>query len=202
MKKFETLTSWAATLPQPNIDTDQIIPASHLKTVKREGLGRFAFEAARYDKKGEPNPDFIFNQPKFAKAEILISGPNFGCGSSREHAVWALADMGIRAIISEQFADIFATNAPKNGMLLITLSKDGIEELMRHAKTRQVRIDLPNQTVEIEGTPKKIPFEIDPFDKKCLLEGLDQIALTLEQNAEISAYEARWKKKTPWLFHD
>jgi len=202
MKKFETLTSWAATLPQPNIDTDQIIPASHLKTVKREGLGRFAFEASRYDKKGEPNPDFIFNQPKFVKAEILIAGSNFGCGSSREHAVWALADMGIRAIISEQFADIFATNAPKNGMLLITLSKDGIEELMRHAKTRQVKINLPNQTVEIEGTPKKILFEIDPFDKKCLLEGLDQIALTLEQNAEISAYEARWKKKTPWLFHD
>lgn len=202
MKKFESLTSWAATLPQPNIDTDQIIPASHLKTVKREGLGRFAFEASRYDKKGEPNPDFIFNQPKFAKAEILISGPNFGCGSSREHAVWALADIGIRVIISEQFADIFATNAPKNGMLLITLSRDEIEELMRHAKTRQVRIDLPNQTVEIEGGRLRISFEIDPFDKKCLLEGLDQIALTLEQNAEISAYEARRKKKTPWLFHD
>ena len=202
MKKFETLTSWAATLPQPNIDTDQIIPASHLKTVKREGLGRFAFEASRYDKKGEPNPDFIFNQPKFVKAEILISGPNFGCGSSREHAVWALADMGIRAIISEQFADIFASNAPKNGMLLITLSRDEIAELMQNTKTKQVRIDLPSQTLEIEGDPLRISFEIDPFDKKCLLEGLDQVALTVEQNAEISAYEARWKKKTPWLFYD
>jgi len=145
---------------------------------------------------------FIFNQQPFDKAEIMIAGPNFGCGSSREHAVWALADMGIRAIISEQFADIFASNAPKNGMLLITLSRDEIAELMQHTKTRQMRIDLPSQTLEIEGDPLRISFEIDSFDKKCLLEGLDQVALTLEQNTEISAYEARWKKKTPWLFHD
>lgn len=202
MKKFETLTSWAAPYLQANVDTDQIFPAAHLKTVKREGLGRFAFEVNRYDKSGQPDSGFIFNQQPFDKAEIMIAGPNFGCGSSREHAVWALADMGIRAIISEQFADIFASNAPKNGMLLITLSRDEIAELMQHTKTRQVRIDLPNQTLEIEGDPFRISFEIDPFDKKCLLEGLDQVALTLEQNAEISAYEARWKKKTPWLFHD
>ena len=202
MRKFETLTSWAATLPQPNIDTDQIIPARHLKTVKRDGLGRFAFEAARYDKKGESNPDFIFNQSPFDKAEILIAGTNFGCGSSREHAVWALADLGIRAIISEQFADIFASNAPKNGMLLLTLGRDEIAELMQHAKSKRVRINLPSQIVEIEDMQVKIPFEIDPFDKKCLLKGLDQIALTLRQNAEISTYEARWEKKTPWLFHD
>jgi len=202
MKKFEILTSWAATLPQANIDTDQIIPAGHLKTVKREGLGRFAFEATRYDKKGQPNPDFIFNQPPFDKAKILIAGTNFGCGSSREHAVWALADMGIRAIISEQFADIFASNAHKNGMLLITFGKAEIAKLMKYAKTKQIAIDLSDQLVEIEGTQVKIPFEIDPFDKKCLLEGLDQISLTLFQENEISTYEARWKKKTPWLFHE
>jgi 3-isopropylmalate/(R)-2-methylmalate dehydratase small subunit len=202
MKKFETLTSWAATLPQPNIDTDQIFPGKYLKTVKRKGLGRVAFEATRYDIEGEPNRDFIFNQPPFDKAEILIAGANFGCGSSREHAVWALADLGIRAIISEQFADIFASNAPKNGMLLITLGRDKIAELVEHAKTKRVTIDLLNQVVKIEGTPEKIPFEIDPFDKKCLLEGLDQITLTLLQKTEISTYEARWKKKTPWLYHD
>ena len=202
MNKFKTLTSWAATLPDANIDTDQIFPGKYLKTVKRSGLGRVAFEAARYDENGGPNPDFIFNQPPFDKAQILIAGPNFGCGSSREHAVWVLVDLGIRAIISEQFADIFASNATKNGMLLITLGKPEIAKLMQHAKSQQVTINLRDQMVELDGTQEKIPFEIDPFDKKCLLEGLDQITLTLMQENEISTYEARWKNKTPWLFHD
>ena len=202
MKKFDTLKSWAATLPQPNIDTDQIYPGKYLKTVKRHGLGRFAFEATRLDKTGKPNPDFILNQAPFDEARILIVGPNFGCGSSREHAVWALEDLGIRAIISEQFADIFASNAPKNGMLLVTLSKDEIASLIDYAISKQITIDLPGQVIEIEDMAIKISFEIDPFEKKCLLEGLDQIALTLLQEAEISNYEMRWQKKTPWLYHD
>lgn len=202
MKKFDTLTSWAAVLPQANIDTDQIFPGKHLKTVKRDGLGRVAFEASRYNQKGDPNPDFILNQPPFDKARILIAGPNFGCGSSREHAVWTLVDLGIRAIISEQFADIFASNAHKNGMLLITLGKEEVSKLMEHAKSQRLTIDLSRQVVAMEGTPEEIRFEIDPFEKKCLVEGLDQVTLTLLQETKISTYEARWQKKTPWLYHD
>lgn len=202
MEKFKTLTSWAATLPGANIDTDQIFPGKYLKTVKRKGLGRVAFEALRYDEKGDPNPDFILNQPPFDKAEILVTGPNFGCGSSREHAVWTLFDMGIRAIISEQFADIFASNAPKNGLLLITLSKEEISKLMQYVKSQRLTIDLSRQVVALEGGAEEFPFEIDPFEKKCLAEGLDQISHTLLQETEISIYEARWKKKTPWLYHD
>lgn len=202
MKKFQTLSSWAATLPQANIDTDQIFPGKYLKTVKREGLGGVAFEASRFDEKGNPNPDFIFNQPPFDKAEILITGANFGCGSSREHAVWALYDMGIRVIISEQFADIFSSNAHKNGMLLVTLDKDEIAKLMEHAQSQPLTIDLPRQVVELESGSDKFPFEIDPFDKKCLMEGLDQISHTLLQENEISDYETQWKQKNPWLYHD
>lgn len=202
MMKFKTLTSWAAVMAKKNVDTDLIFPARHLKTVKRTGLGKHAFEAIRYDEKGNPEKGFILHQPPFHEAEILIAGANFGCGSSREHAVWALADLGIRAIISEQFAEIFASNAHKNHLLLITLEGKDVAELMERAAASRLTIRLQAQLVEVEGGNLKFPFEIGMFEKKCLLEGLDQIVLTLEHESEIAAHEERWKKKTPWLFND
>ena len=175
-----------------NIDTDLIIPARWLKTVTREGLGRGAFEAVRED------PDNVFDRPEFARAPILVAGDNFGCGSSREHAAWALTDMGIRAVIAPSFSDIFAGNAFKNGILTVVLPQEAVDRLLEVAETDPIHIDLETQTVT---TPfqDRFAFEIDAFRKMCLLEGLDEVGLTLANGDVISAYETRLSAERPWL---
>ncbi len=177
-----------------NIDTDVIIPAHWLKTVTREGLGRGAFETVR------AVPGNVFDDPAFAGAPILIAGGNFGCGSSREHAAWALRDMGLRAVIAPSFSDIFSGNAFKNGILTVVLPQDQVDRLLEVARTDPVTIDLESQTVT---TPfqDRFAFDIDPFRKSCLLEGLDEVGLTLARDAAISAYEARQSRDMPWLAH-
>ena len=177
-----------------NVDTDVIIPAHWLKTVTREGLGRGAFEAVR------AVPGNVFDDPQFAGAPILIAGDNFGCGSSREHAAWALRDMGIRAVIAPSFSDIFSGNGFKNGILTVVLPQDRVDRLLEVARTDPVTIDLEAQTVT---TPfqDRFAFDIDPFRKSCLLEGLDEVGLTLARDAAISAYEARQARDMPWLAH-
>jgi 3-isopropylmalate/(R)-2-methylmalate dehydratase small subunit len=177
-----------------NVDTDVIIPAHWLKTVTREGLGRGAFETVR------AVPGNVFDDPQFAGAPILIAGDNFGCGSSREHAAWALRDMGIRAVIAPSFSDIFSGNAFKNGILTVVLPQDRVDRLLEVARTDPVTIDLEAQTVT---TPfqDRFAFDIDPFRKACLLEGLDEVGLTLARDAAISTYEARQARDMPWLAH-
>ena len=175
-----------------NVDTDLIIPARWLKTVTREGLGRGAFEALRAD------PDNVFDQPEFARAPILIAGDNFGCGSSREHAAWALLDMGVKAVIAPSFSDIFSGNAFKNGILTVALPQEQIDRLMEVALTQPITIDLEHQTVT---TPfqDRFTFEIDPFRKKCLIEGLDEVGITLGHEQALLGYEARIAAQKPWL---
>lgn len=175
-----------------NIDTDLIIPARWLKTISREGLGRGAFEAVRED------PGNVFDRPEFAGAPILVAGDNFGCGSSREHAAWALGDMGVKAVIAPSFSDIFSGNAFKNGILTVILPAEAVDRLLAVAETDAIAIDLENQTVT---TPfqDRFTFEIDPFRKHCLLEGLDEVGLTLAQDEAIAAYESRLAADRPWL---
>ena len=175
-----------------NIDTDLIIPARWLKTISREGLGAGAFEVIRAE------PGSVFDRPEFAQAPILVAGDNFGCGSSREHAAWALIDMGVRAVIAPSFSDIFSGNAFKNGILTVALPQEAVDRLLEVAETDPVSIDLEAQMVT---TPfqDRFAFEIDPFRKKCLLEGLDEVALTLAQDDAIAAYEARLATDRPWL---
>ena len=175
-----------------NVDTDLIIPARWLKTVTREGLGRGAFEALRQD------PDNVFDKPEFARAPIVIAGDNFGCGSSREHAAWALLDMGVKAVIAPSFSDIFSGNAFKNGILTVVLPQEQVDRLMEVAETDPIAIDLEHQTVT---TPfqDRFTFEIDPFRKHCLLRGLDEVALTLESGDAIARYEQRLAAQKPWL---
>ena len=175
-----------------NIDTDLIIPARWLKTVTREGLGRGAFEVVRED------PDNVFDQPEFRRAPILVAGDNFGCGSSREHAAWALLDMGVKAVIAPSFSDIFAGNAFKNGILTVVLPQEQVDRLMEVAETDPIAIDLEHQTVT---TPfqDRFTFEIDPFRKTCLIEGLDEVAITLTHEDKLVGYEARMKAAKPWL---
>ena len=175
-----------------NVDTDLIIPARWLKTVTREGLGRGAFEALRQD------PDNVFDRPELAGAPIVIAGDNFGCGSSREHAAWALLDMGVKAVIAPSFSDIFSGNAFKNGILTVVLPQEQVDRLMEVAETDPISIDLEHQTVT---TPfqDRFTFEIDPFRKHCLLRGLDEVALTLESGDAIARYEQRLAKQKPWL---
>jgi 3-isopropylmalate/(R)-2-methylmalate dehydratase small subunit len=177
-----------------NVDTDVIIPAHWLKTVTREGLGRGAFETVR------AQPGNVFDDPWFAGAPILIAGDNFGCGSSREHAAWALRDMGVRAVIAPSFSDIFSGNAFKNGILTVALPLDQVDRLLEVARTDPIAIDLESQTVT---TPfqDRFAFAIDPFRKECLMEGLDEVGLTLARAASISAYEARQSRDMPWLAH-
>jgi 3-isopropylmalate/(R)-2-methylmalate dehydratase small subunit len=175
-----------------NVDTDLIIPARWLKTVTREGLGRGAFEALRED------PDNIFDRPEFKGAPILIAGDNFGCGSSREHAAWALLDMGIKAVIAPSFSDIFAGNAFKNGILAVVLPQEQIDRLMEVAQTDPIAIDLDQQTVTTQFQDR-FHFEIDPFRKMCLLQGLDEVGITLTHEDALVAYEARMKAQKPWL---
>jgi 3-isopropylmalate/(R)-2-methylmalate dehydratase small subunit len=201
MDKFTTLTGVAAPLPIINVDTDKIIPKQHLKTVERTGLGKALFEELRYRDDGSENPDFVLNQPAYRQAKILVAGENFGCGSSREHAPWALMDFGIRCLIASSFADIFYNNSFKNGMLLIKLPQAIVNELMDDAKkgaNARLTVDLASQTITRPdgGTVK---FDIDPFLKDCLLNGLDDIGLTLKKESKIAAYEQKQHLSQPWL---
>jgi 3-isopropylmalate/(R)-2-methylmalate dehydratase small subunit len=201
MDKFTTLTGVAAPLPIINVDTDKIIPKQHLKTVERTGLGKALFEELRYRDDGSENPDFVLNQPAYRQTKILVAGENFGCGSSREHAPWALMDFGIKCVIAASFADIFYSNSFKNGMLLIKLPQAVVNELMDDAKkgaNARLTVDLASQTITRPdgGTVK---FDIDPFLKDCLLNGLDDIGLTLKKESKIAAYEQKQHLSQPWL---
>jgi 3-isopropylmalate/(R)-2-methylmalate dehydratase small subunit len=198
MKKFNTLTSIPAYMPILNIDTDMIIPKQFLKTIKRTGLGKNLFYEMRYNEKGELIKDFIFNKKPFNESKILLAGKNFGCGSSREHAPWALLDFGIKCVISPSFADIFYSNCFKNGILPIVLDEKNIQELAEYSK-REENIEIRIQTQEILFGNKNFKFDLDPFKKKCLMEGLDDIALSLEKSANIEEYETKIKSSKPWL---
>ncbi len=201
MEKFTRLTGVAAPLPITNIDTDMIIPKQFLKTIQRTGLGKALFHEMRYHEDGSENPDFVLNKPQYRDARILVAGDNFGCGSSREHAPWALADFGIRCIISTSFADIFYSNCFKNGILPIVLPGEDVDKLMDDAArgaNATVTIDLEKQ--EITGPDGgTIHFDIDPFRKHCLLEGLDDIGLTLQKQDKIEAFEKKQAETAPWL---
>ena len=198
MQKFSTLKSIPAYLPIVNIDTDMIIPKQFLKTIKRTGLGKSLFFEMRYDENGKEIKDFILNKEPYNKSKILISGKNFGCGSSREHAPWALLDFGIKCVISPSFADIFYNNCFKNGILPIKLDEQKILELSEYSKRKEViEIDLEKQ--EIKSGNKIIEFKIDTFKKKCLIEGLDDIALSMEKMSQIENYEKEMKLSKPWI---
>lgn len=200
MQPFTTLKSIAAPLEMINVDTDIIIPKQFLKTVKRTGLGVSAFYNIRYDDDGAPLPGFVLNKPEYRGAHILITGENFGCGSSREHAPWALLDMGFRCIIAPSFADIFFNNSFKNGILPIALPQDQVDQLMDSAKNDpdgEIEIDLQNQTIT-RGNMFRFEFDIDPFRKACLLNGLDDIGLTLEKSSAIDAFEEKRASQQPW----
>jgi 3-isopropylmalate/(R)-2-methylmalate dehydratase small subunit len=201
MDKFTTLEGVAAPLKIINVDTDMIIPKQYLKTIKRTGLGKGLFSEQRYKDDGSENPDFVLNQPAYRKTKVLVAGDNFGCGSSREHAPWALLDFGIRCIISEDFADIFYNNCFKNGILPIRMPKEIIAKLMDDASRGSnaiIEIDLEKQ--EIKGPDGgTVHFDIDPFRKHCLLNGLDDIGLTMEKKSEIDDFETRQKDSQPWL---
>jgi 3-isopropylmalate/(R)-2-methylmalate dehydratase small subunit len=202
MEKFTTLNGVAAPLPIVNLDTDKIFPAVFLKTIRRTGLAQWLFHEIRFRPDGSENPDFVLNQVPYRNARILIGAENFGCGSSREHAPWALLDFGIRAIIAPSFADIFYNNCCKNGILPITLPKETVDRLMADAEkgaNAVLTIDLKGQTIS-RPDGETVPFEINPFRKECLLHGLDDIGLTERKSAEIAAYEARGRVQRPWQF--
>ncbi|MCI4660601.1 MAG: 3-isopropylmalate dehydratase small subunit [Neomegalonema sp.] len=202
MDKFTTLEGVAAPLPLINIDTDMIIPKQFLKTIQRSGLGVNLFDEMRYKDDGSENPDFVLNKPAYREAKILIAGDNFGCGSSREHAPWAIADFGIRCIIAPSFADIFFNNSFKNGILPIALPQEEVDKLLEDAErgaNATLTIDLEAQ--EIRGPDGGvIKFEVDPFRKHCLLNGLDDIGLTMEKAPSIDGFEEKAKLSQPWLF--
>ncbi len=201
MDKFDKLTGVAAPLDMINVDTDMIIPKQFLKTIKRTGLGKNLFDEMRYDDKGNEKPDFVLNKPAYRHAQILVTGENFGCGSSREHAPWALVDFGIRCVIAPSFADIFYNNCFQNGILPIVLPQEDVDKLMDDAErgaNAVVTIDLAAQ--EIRGPDGGvITFDIDPFRKHCLIEGLDGVGLTLKKDTKIADYEFRHKQEQPWL---
>jgi len=201
MEKFDKLSGVAAPLPIINVDTDMIIPKQFLKTIKRSGLGVNLFDEMRYGDDGAEIPDFVLNRPQYREAQILIAGDNFGCGSSREHAPWAIKDFGIRCIIAPSFADIFHSNCFKNGILPIALPQDQVDLLMREAEkgaNARIEVDLEAQTVTTpEG--EVLPFEVDAFKKHCLLEGLDDIGLTLAKADAIDAFELRAAQERPWV---
>jgi 3-isopropylmalate/(R)-2-methylmalate dehydratase small subunit len=200
MDKFTILTGVAAPMPMINIDTDAIIPKQFLKTIKRTGLGKNLFHELRFDENGKEKPDFVLNKPAYRKAQILVAGENFGCGSSREHAPWALMDFGIRCVISTSFADIFFNNCFQNGILPIKVSQEDLDKLMDDANrgaNATLTVDLEKQ--EIKGPDGgTVKFDIDPFRKRCLLEGLDGIGLTLEREKAIGEYETRAQAARPW----
>ena len=201
MQKFNSLKSIPAYLPIVNIDTDMIIPKQFLKTIKRTGLGKNLFFEMRYDDNGNEINDFVLNKNPFNKSKILIAGKNFGCGSSREHAPWALLDFGITCVISSSFADIFYNNCFKNGILPIILNDEKIKELSEYAdRKEEISIDLEEEKI-VYGN-NEINFKIDSFKKKCLLEGLDDIALSLKKSEKIRTFENNLKSKKPWIFND
>jgi len=201
MQKFTTLKGVAAPMDRINIDTDQIIPKLHLRTIKRTGLGVFAFEEARYDLEGKEKSEFILNQEPYRNAKIIVAGDNFGCGSSREHAPWALADFGIRCVISTSFGDIFYNNSMKNGLVPIRVNREHLDALMADAKD----VENPELTIDLEKQEIRRPnggvikFDFDEFRRHCLLNGLDDIGLTLQKNAAIGAFEDERRKSMEWL---
>lgn len=200
MDKFETFSGIAAPMPLVNIDTDMIIPKQFLKTIKRSGLGVHAFDEMRYDDDGNEIPNFVLNQAAYREASILITGDNFGCGSSREHAPWALSDYGIKVVISTSFADIFFNNCFKNGMLPIVLPQEHVDLLMKDAEkgaNARVEVNLEDETIT-SSDGEIIMFDIDPFRKHCLLNGLDDIGLTLEKATSIDSFEAKAGAERPW----
>ncbi len=201
MEKFTTLDGVAAPFPMINCDTDRIIPARFLKTIKRTGLGKNLFQDVRYDANGAEIADFVLNKPAYREAKLLVGGENFGCGSSREHAPWALVDFGIRCVIAPSFADIFFNNSFKNGMLLITLPQETIDKLMEDAENGEnarLAVDLESQRIT-RPDGEVIAFEVDAFKKHCLLNGLDDIGLTLQKEDKITAFEGGAKASQPWL---
>ena len=198
MKKFNILKGIPASLPMINVDTDMIIPKQFLKTIKRTGLSKSLFYEMRYDENGKKVENFVLNNKPYNNSPILITGKNFGCGSSREHAPWALLDFGIRCVIGHSFADIFYNNCFKNGMLPVILEENQIEELVQYS-TRKENIEINLTEQEIIFGNKRIKFNIDPFKKECLLNGLDDIALSLEKSEKISLYEDKIKKNKPWI---
>ncbi len=201
MDKFTSLTSVAAPMPMQNVDTDKVIPARFLKTIKRSGLGVHLFDPLRYKPDGSENPDFVLNQEPFRKAQILIAHENFGCGSSREHAPWALLDFGIRCIIAPDFADIFFNNSFKNGILPIRLPREVCDQLMddaRQGDNARITVDLDRQVV-VRPNGAEIPFEIDPFRKHLLLNGLDDIGQTMQHATAIDTFEASRRQSQPWI---
>lgn len=200
MEKFKTLTSNAISFPRRNVDTDLIIPARYLKTTKRSGLGEGAFAALRYKPDGSKDMTSIFNVTDYEASKILITGDNFGCGSSREHAAWALVDLGIKVILAPSFADIFASNAFKNGILAITVEQNVLEQLLQDVDKGAITIDLEEQKI-IAPNQSVIDFDYDPFKKHCMMEGLDEIGLTLSGQENIQAFEARQRSKSPWLYN-
>jgi 3-isopropylmalate/(R)-2-methylmalate dehydratase small subunit len=201
MTPFTTLTGIAAPMPLVNIDTDMIIPKQYLKTIKRTGLGRALFDEMRYNPDGTEIADFVLNRPPYRNAQILVTGDNFGCGSSREHAPWALLDFGIRCVISTSFADIFYNNCFKNGILPIVLPEADRDAVMADAQkggNARIEVNLPDQTITLSDG-RVIGFDIDPFRKHCLINGLDDIGLTMEKEAAIAAFEARAAVERPWV---
>jgi 3-isopropylmalate/(R)-2-methylmalate dehydratase small subunit len=206
MQKFSIIKSVVAGLPLINIDTDMIIPKQFLKTIKRTGLGQNLFYEMRFDIKEQIIPDFVLNKKEFSSAQILVAGDNFGCGSSREHAPWALLDFGIKVIIAPSFADIFYNNCFKNGILPIILPNSAVDEILELSKSTSNigTVDLPNQTFTCEDKNiKKIyNFDLDKFKKHCLIEGLDDIGLTLQKEAKISNFETKNRQITPWLYNN
>ncbi|WP_108258426.1 3-isopropylmalate dehydratase small subunit [Mangrovicoccus ximenensis] len=201
MEKFTKVTGVAAPMPLMNIDTDMIIPKQFLKTIKRSGLGVNLFDEMRYDSEGKEIPEFVLNQPAYREAKIIVAGDNFGCGSSREHAPWALLDFGIRVVISTSFADIFYNNCFKNGILPIVLPQEDVDKLMDDAKRGSnavVTVDLENQVIT-GPDGGSVSFEVDPHRKHCLLNGLDDIGQTLQKAAAIDAFEAKAAAERPWV---
>lgn len=201
MEKFDNVSGVAAPMPLINIDTDMIIPKQFLKTIKRSGLGANLFDEMRFDTDGNEIADFVLNQPAYRKAEIIVAGDNFGCGSSREHAPWALKDFGISVVISTSFADIFYNNCFKNGILPVVLPKEAVDVLMEDAgkgENARIAIDLESQTVSAtDGT--EFAFEVDAFKKHCLLNGLDDIGLTMQKIDAVDAFEAKYGESMPWV---
>ena len=200
MEKFERLAGVAAPMPLVNIDTDMIIPKVFLKTIKRSGLGVNLFDEMRYDREGNEKPDFVLNKTQYREAKILVAGDNFGCGSSREHAPWAIADFGIKCVVSTSFADIFYNNCFKNGILPVVLPQDQVDILMKDAEKGAnsiIEVDLENQTIA-SSDGEVFSFDVDPFKKHCLLNGLDDIGLTMEKEDKITAYESKAAQMFPW----
>lgn len=201
MQPFTTLSAIAAPLPMINVDTDMIIPKQFLRTIKRTGLGVNAFDEMRYDDQGNENPDFVLNKEPYRNANILVTGENFGCGSSREHAPWALLDFGLRCIIAPSYADIFYNNCFKNGILPIKLPQEQVDNIMSYVQDNigaQVHIDLEYQTVKLDNN-ESFSFDLDPFRKHCLINGLDDIGLTMEKGSSIENYEQTRSEERPWL---